>query len=188
MNFKDYSELKGTHAFLSASSHHWINYSDEKLVERFNSFQAAARGTRLHAFAEEAISLRIKLPRSKKTLNMYVNDVIGYRMRTEQILFYSLNAYGTADAISFNKNLLRIFDYKSGVTPASPRQLEVYTALFCLEYGKSPNDINIELRVYQNDDVLVWEPEKEDILYIMQKIVDFDKLIEDIKSGNDIYE
>ena len=102
-------------------------------------------------------------------------------MKTEQVLYYSDNAFGTADAISFKNNFLRIHDLKTGITPSSMKQLEIYAALFCLEYSKNPNDIQIELRIYQNDEVLVHEPHPEDILYIMNKIVLFDKRIEKIK-------
>lgn len=112
---------------------------------------------------------------------MYVNDAIGFRMTPEQILYFSENAFGTADAISFRRNVLRIHDLKTGVTPANIKQLEVYVALFCLEYNKSPNDIRTELRIYQNDQVLVHEPHAEDILYIMEKITRFDQRIELMK-------
>lgn len=78
-------------------------------------------------------SIGQKLPRLNKTLNAYVNDAIGYKMIPEQILFYSDNCFGTADAIVFRNGLLRIHDLKTGVIPAHMEQLEVYAALFCLE-------------------------------------------------------
>lgn len=181
MNFNSHLHLEGKHAFLSASKYHWVNYDDDKLVQTYSRHQASKHGTRLHELASECISMGIKLPRTKKTLNMYVNDAIGFKMRPEQILYYSENSFGTADAISFRKNLLRIHDLKTGVTPSSMKQLEVYAALFCIEYGISPNDINIELRLYQNDEVIVLNPVKEDILYIMGKIITFDKKINELK-------
>jgi hypothetical protein len=141
-------------------------------------------GTRLHEVVCEAIRLGIKLPVTKtnrKTLNMYVNDAIGFKMETEQTLYYSENCFGTADAISFKQNILRIHDLKTGTTPASVIQLEIYTALFCLEYNINPNDIEIELRLYQNDEVIIHDPVRENILYIMQKIIDFDKEIDKMK-------
>jgi len=116
---------------------------------------------------------------------MYVNDAIGYRMTPEQKLTYSINCFGTADAISFRQNKLRIHDFKSGDTPASMRQLEVYTALFCLEYGYKPIDIDIELRLYQSNEILVHEPLPEDINHIMTRIIVFDKLIDKMKSGEE---
>ena len=184
MNFNDHSGLEGQHAFLSASKYHWINYDNEKLDMTFLKWQAAQRGTELHEFAAKAIEMGIKLQKSKKTLNQYVNDAIGYRMKPEQVLFYSYNCFGTADAISFNKNLLRIHDLKTGESKVSMSQLEIYAALFCLEYDMNPSDIQMELRIYQNNDFMVHIPEPENILYIMNKIVEFDKRIEGLKEDN----
>lgn len=181
MNFNKHLELEGLHAFLGASKYHWINYDDEKLEDSFLKAMAKQKGTQLHDFACQCIKLGIKLPKTTKTLNMYVNDAIGYKMTPEQPLFYSINCFGTADAISFKRNLLRIHDLKTGVTPASMHQLEIYASMFCLEYDVNPNDINMELRIYQNDAIQILEPKKEDILYIMNKIVTFDRKIERIK-------
>ena len=172
---------EGDHAFLSASKYHWIGYDEEKLINSYKNWMAATRGTVLHDFARTCITLNQKLPRSKKTLNSYVNDAIGFRMQPEQVLYYSENCYGTADAISFRDDLLRIHDLKTGVIPASLHQLEVYAALFCLEYKVKPGNIGIELRIYQNDDILVGIPTAENILPIMDKIIIFDKLINKIK-------
>jgi adenine-specific DNA methylase len=153
------------------------------LVATFTKFQATQRGTELHELAAKLIRLGIKLPKSNKTFNLYVNDAIGFKMTPEQPLYYSENCFGTADAIDFRKNFLRIHDLKSGETPASIKQLMVYEALFCLEYGFKPNDIESELRLYQSDEVLVHTPEPIEILHIMDKIVMFDKRIEQLKIG-----
>lgn len=179
MNFNEHSDLDGCHAFLGASQYHWINYDEEKLVETYLKRMAVLKGTRLHNFAKECIELGERLPKSQKTLNMYVNDAIGFRMKPEQVLYYSPNCFGTADAISFaeKKRFLRIHDLKTGVTPASMKQLHIYTSLFCLEYDVNPNDIEIELRIYQNNEITVDHPYKEDILYIMDKIKKFDDRI-----------
>lgn len=182
MNFDTHSELIGKHAFLSASRYHWINYSADKLDEVFRNSQAAKRGTELHDFAHQAIRLGIKLPDTPKTLNLYVNDAIGYKMSPEQILYHSDNCYGTADAISFRRNFLRIHDLKTGVNDASFHQLEIYVALFCLEYGVRPGEIEIELRIYQNDDVQTLEPTVEDVVRIMDLIMAFDRRIEVLKA------
>lgn len=181
MHFNEHYELEGRHAFLSPSSYHWVNYSDEKLYTTYSNYLATQRGTRLHAFAKECIELGIKLPRSKKTLNMYVNDAIGYHMVPEQPLFYSSNCFGTADSISFRKDFLRIHDLKTGITQVSMTQLEVYSALFCLEYMVKPDEIGMELRIYQNDTAIVHEPDSEIIFSIMEKITDFDSMIETYK-------
>lgn len=181
MNFNKHYSLEGKHAFLSASKYHWVNYDIEKLINAYSKYEAAAMGTRLHEFACEAIRLGIKLPKTQKTLNMYVNDAIGFRMETEQPLVYSENCFGTADAISFRDNLLRIHDLKTGTSSVSVTQLEIYAAMFCLEYDINPNDIGMELRIYQNDNVLIHDPAREDILYIMDKIITFDKEIDKLK-------
>lgn len=181
MNWNNHSNLRGLHAFLGASKYHWINYSEDKLVEAYTRYTAAQRGTILHDFAAQCISLGQKLPRSKKTLNMYVNDAIGYRMKPEQILFYSENCFGTADAISFRNGLLRIHDLKTGVIPAHIEQLLVYAAYFCLEYKVKPAEIDMEVRLYQNDEVLVHNPEVDEIVPIMDKIITFDKILNRIK-------
>ena len=182
MNFNKHFNLEGSHAFLGASKYHWINYTDDKLIESYTRFTAAQRGTELHDFAAQAIRLGQKLSRSKKTLNMYVNDAIGYKMTPEQVLYYSDNCFGTADAISFRNGLLRIHDLKTGVIPAHMEQLLVYSALFCLEYRMKPAEIDIELRIYQNDEVLVHNPEVDEIAPIIDKIITFDKLINRIKA------
>jgi hypothetical protein len=181
MDFNSHYELTGKHAFLSASKYHWINYDPEKLDEVFRNSMAAQRGTELHAFAHEAIRLGIKLPNTRKTLNMYVNDAIGYRMSPEQILYYSENCFGTADALSFKKNLLRIHDLKTGETAGSMHQLEIYAAVFCLEYGFKPGEIEMKLRIYQSDEFEEFEPEADIIAPIMSKIISFDQRIELLK-------
>jgi len=181
VNFTQHSQLVGRHAFLSASKYHWTNYDNDRLAEAFKNAQAARRGTELHAFAHEAIRLGIKLPRSSRTLDSYVNDAIGFRMSPEQILYYSENCFGCADTISFFRSKLRIHDLKTGLIAGNMRQLEIYAALFCLEYGVKPGEIEIELRIYQNDDIIIVVPELDVIAHIMSKIIVFDQHIERYK-------
>jgi len=151
-------------------------------LKHIRNLQRLKKGTELHEFAAQCIRLGQKLPKSRKTLNMYVNDAIGFRMTPEQPLYYSENCFGTADAISFRNKMLRIHDFKSGVVPAHMEQLEIYAALFCLEYKVNPADIDIELRIYQSDQILYHNPTAEDIVPIMDKIITFDRLINKIKS------
>ena len=181
MLFNNHKNLEGTHAFLGASKYHWIRYDDEKLISSYRKYIAVLKGTELHEFAAQCIKLGQKLPKSKKTLNMYVNDAIGYNMTPEQVLYYSDNCFGTADSISFRNNLLRIHDLKTGEIPAHIEQLMIYAALFCLEYKVKPGEINFELRIYQADDILVSNPTAEDIVPIMDRIISFDKLINNIR-------
>lgn len=181
MNFNDHSSVKGAHAFLSASKYHWINYDVEKLKTTYERYLAVEKGTKLHALACDLITMGVKLPKTNKTLNLYVNDAIGYKMTPEQPLYYSDNCFGTADAISFNRGMLRIHDLKTGETKASMTQLEIYAALFCLEYEKNPRDIDMELRIYQSDKVLVHNPNASDILIITDKIITFDRELNKLK-------
>lgn len=181
MKFNRHWELEGKHAFLSASKYHWINYDTDRLISAYNNFKAKERGTRLHEFACEAIKLGVKLSNGKRTLNRYVNDAIGFGMTPELILYYSDNCFGTADAISFDGETLRIHDLKTGQVPASFRQLEIYTALFCLEYDVNPSEIDIYLRIYQSDEVLEETPELDDILAIMETIIEFDRILDGLR-------
>ena len=184
MNFNKHYSLEGKHAFLSASQYHWLNYTDEKLIDRYHNWKAAERGTQIHDLAARLINMEVKLPKTKQTLNMYVNDGIGYKMTTEQVLYFSENCFGTADTISFKKDFLRIHDLKTGTIPAHMEQLEIYAALFCLEYGIKPGDIGMELRIYQNDDKIIFVPTAEDILPIMDKIISSDKIITKLQGVN----
>ena len=181
MIFSTHSNLKGQHAFLGASKYHWINYDEDKIADSYAKFTAIQRGTILHDFAAQCISLGQKLPKSRKTLNMYVNDAIGYHMSPEQILYYSDNCFGTADAISFDRDFLRIHDLKTGGVPAHMEQLYIYAALFFLEYDIRPSDVGIETRLYQLNDILIDNPNVEVIAPIMDKIVTFDKIINKMK-------
>ena len=179
MFFNNHSNLEGLHAPFGASKSSWLRYDDKKVLEVYNNMQAAEMGTRLHAWAKDTIDLGIKQSRSKKTIYSYVNDAIGFNMSTEVVLFYSERFFGTADAISFRNNMLRIHDLKTGKRPVHMEQLEIYAALFCLEYKIKPKDIKMELRIYQNDEIIVHEPTVEDIVPIMDKIVTSSKLLEE---------
>lgn len=185
MNFNKHLELEGKHALLGASQYHWLNYSDEKLIDYFKGKQATEMGTKLHELAKSLIELKQKLPRSNKTLNMYVNDAIGFNMKPEVVLYYSPFCFGTCDSISIRNNVLRIHDLKTGATPAHMEQLFIYVSLFCLEYGHKPGDFDdIVTRIYQNDEVVEVHPRVEDIVPIMDKIIHFDKILRQ----NNLYE
>lgn len=186
MNFNSHSHLKGLHAFLSASKYHWINYDPEHLDATYLRHQAARKGDELHEIAAMLIKNGMKLPRTKQTMNMYVNDAIGFGMTPEQTLFYSVNAFGTADAIRFDeeKLMLRIHDLKTGVTKTSMNQLIIYAAFFCLEYDYRPINLDFELRIYQNDEVMVMkgtEEVKDEIVRVMDLVVAYDKRIDALK-------
>lgn len=176
MIFEKHSNLNGLHAFLGASQYAWIRYDDDTLIERYRNHLATVKGTELHELAAHCIKLGVKLQGSN-TLAMYVNDAIGYRMNTEQVLYYSPFIFGTADAICFRDNTLRIHDLKTGATPAKIDQLLIYAALFCLEYKYKPYEIDIVLCIYQNDTIYEHKPGVDEIAPIMDTIVHFDKLL-----------
>lgn len=183
MDFIKHYDLAGKHATLSPSQYHWIRYSDEKLRERIFTMEASKRGTDLHALASECIRLGVKLPNNKKTLNAYVNDAISYRMKPEQVLYATPHCFGTADAVGFDtrQNMLRIFDLKTGETVAKVDQLEVYAAIFCLEYGFKPFAINYDLRIYQLDEVAMFDVDPDSIAHIIDRIITFSKAIDKIR-------
>jgi len=186
------SDLVGTHATFGASNYHWIRYTDDKLIDVFNQRMAIQRGTDRHALASELIRLNVKLPDTRQTLNMYVNDGIGYGMKTEFLIVplpYSKLFYGTADAIKFQNNLLRIHDFKDGMIEASMDQLKIYMAFFCLEMELTPFEIDAELRIYQNDAIKMVSTQMksdpdfyldpDEIMHFMQKVVHFDRLLQE---------
>jgi hypothetical protein len=99
-------------------------------------------------------------------------------MSAEVVLFYSPNAFGTADAIAYRHRLLRISDLKSGATRTSEHQLEVYAALFFLEYKIDPFSMRgIELRIYQDGCVREYIGDPYFIRGIMDKIIEFDQIL-----------
>lgn len=183
MIWNNHSNLRGLHAPFGASKHAWLRYDEEKVISTYKNMKAVEYGTKLHDWAEKTIRLGIKQQRSKKTICEYVNDAISFKMDPEVLLFYSPRFFGTADAISYRKGLLRIHDLKTGRRPASMEQLMIYAALFCLEYHVKPGEIRFELRIYQNDDIQIHNPEADEILPIMDKIVNFDKILEELEEG-----
>ena len=186
MQFNKHYNLAGCHARFAASSSAWLRYDDEKAIEVYENRKAVEMGTKLHEWAKQTIDLGIKQPRTKKTIYAYVNDAIGFKMDTEVVLFYSERFFGTADAISFRNGVLRIHDLKTGKggkIETHMEQLEIYAALFCLEYKVKPGEIKIELRVYKNDEVLVHNPTAEDIAPIMDRIIHLDKLLAKYEGG-----
>ena len=210
MNFNRHFQQEGKHAILSASSWRWLNDNEESLIKRLYSQYSQTIGTILHSIAYKHIKYSIKLNKYDKknvilellsngvpgavidaldfekvfdNLMAYTNDSIGFRMHPEVVLYYSDNFFGTTDAISYNENtrVLRIHDYKSGVIPAHIEQLEIYAALFCLEYRIKPSEIaETELRIYQSNEVLFHNPESEEIKEVADKIVRFDKFLNQI--------
>ena len=182
MNFNKHLEYEGKHAFLGASGYHWLNYTEEKMRATWLKHRAKERGTELHALAAQCIKLGVALPKVESTLSQYVNDAIFYRMTPEQVLVYSDNAFGTADTISFDGQLLRIHDLKTGDSAkASFKQLLIYAGLFCLEYNVDPTEISVELRIYQMNEVRTYIPTTDELIWVISRIVEGDEQIETVK-------
>ncbi len=201
MQWNEHSKLAGKHAAFTASQPSWLNKTYDQMVATLNNSYATTIGTALHDIARKHIEHRIKLTKASKNevllslladykipqdavnlslyfenLCNYVNDAIGYRLSPEVVLYYSDYFFGTADAIDFKDNKLRIHDLKTGRTPVHMEQLEIYAALFCLEYGLRPGNIEMELRIYKDGDIIVHEPTAEDIVPIIDKMQHFTKL------------
>lgn len=202
MRWNDHSKLAGTHAFLSASSPSWRRKTNEELIEAKKNSYATTIGTLLHAYAADCIKFREKLKKTDMkgikfdlmrkgvpeyaidihrvfpTLMTYVNDAVGYGLSPEILLYYSDECYGTADAIDLvDGNILRIHDLKTGVSPAKMDQLLIYAGLFYLEYGVKPEKVHNELRIYQMDEVVVYEPDTIEIREVMDDIREKDRVL-----------
>ena len=208
MQFNRHDNLRGKHALLAPSQPFWLNYDEEQLYQKFKSKYAQDIGTYLHELAETLIKEHIKLKKTDKNIMLvhllqhgipraaididrlysnfmtYVNDAIGFRLTPEQPLYYSDNIFGTADAISFRDNFLRIHDLKTGTSPAKMDQLLTYAALFCLEYKIKPGTLDgCELRIYQDDEIIYDNPTVEDIAHVMDIIITSDKSLQNIQIG-----
>jgi len=184
MIWKNYSHLEGSHAFLSPSRYHWLRYSEDRLVDAYRSHERVALGSKYHRIASDLIKLSIRLPNTAASLNSFVNDAIGFRMGSEVLLYYSVNCYGTADAISFTDGILRIHDLKTGKSEGSIDQLLIYAGLFCLDY-----EINtlkelreIFLRIYHDGGVIEFSPSPGDLKEVVDKIIDADMIIRGINA------
>lgn len=185
MIFNSHLDLRGQHAILSPSSHYWLRYDSREKFEKFvKSKEAVKKGIEDHNFACLCIQRKQRLPKTKSTLNMYVNDAIGFNMEPEQPLKYSDNCFGTADAIRFDekKKKLRIHDLKTGVNPASMDQLMAYAGIFCLEYKVKPTSLSTELRIYQNDEITIFEPTAKELTEVIDQIILANKWVNEILS------
>ena len=216
MKWNDHLKLKNTHALFSPSTGGWEKYDPDRLQERYYTSFAADIGTAIHEEAMWHISKRVPVKAAAKgelklelykrpnipddvvdvldfdpifkNYMSYVNDAIGFRMDPEVILYSSDLCYGTADAISFRDNFLRIHDLKTGTTPAHIEQLFKYAAVFCFEYKVDPRKIQTELRIYQLNDILVANPTADEIMPYIDQITRINKLNIDILERRSQYE
>lgn len=183
MRLNKHSDLEGKHAFLAPSSPAWLRYDDQKLERRYTEHIAHILGTKEHEYAKQAIELGHRQADEQKTVNMYINDCIGFRMKPEVVLYWSPFCFGSADALGFSRSemTLRISDLKTGKTATTFDQLIVYCALFCLEYEfPRPWEILFELRIYQNNKIKYMEPDPDEVFRAMDRILTGSRLLEEI--------
>ncbi|WP_458459244.1 DUF2800 domain-containing protein [Pseudobutyrivibrio sp.] len=205
MKWNDHSKLIGSHAFLSPSKSSWLRKTDDELVDAKKNSYAQQIGTLLHAYAADCIKFRERMKKTDSrgvkfdlmrngipeyaidmdviypTFMNYVNDAVGFRLDPEVPLYYSDECYGTADAINLDGKVLRIHDLKTGRTEAKMDQLMVYAGLFYLEYGYKPEKIPAALRIYQMGEVVIYEPEADDVRDIMDQIVAKNSILQRMK-------
>lgn len=201
-------ELVGKHALFSPSKYSWMNYDDDKLRQAYVNSFATQIGTLVHSYAADKITFRQPMEDNRSERNAlllhllknkippkviqleklftnvlpYVNDAIGYKMTPEVLLYYSDLVYGWADTITFSRNTLRIHDLKTGDTPASMDQLMGYAGLFYLMHSKEAKlqKCKTELRIYQNNQVLIHTPSAYDIACVMDKAVHADMIVDEM--------
>lgn len=212
MRWHDHSDIEGKHAFLSPSKKSWLNYDIDKLEAAYVNSWATTIGTVLHSFAEIRIKRRKRLTKSCRdtldqfmyengipvklidvdkyfdNLSLFVNESIGFRMEPEVGLKISDDCFGHTDAISFDERdrILRISDYKSGMTEPSMDQLLIYAALFFIEYKKELNlelsNFRTELRLYFQEQVLYFEPDEQTMAHVVDTVLCQNKAVQTIKN------
>jgi hypothetical protein len=171
--------------------------TEEDMLKYLASKYSTTIGTLMHAEAADHITYGVRLNKNDKkhiqfqllrqgipakiiryidfdamydNLMDYVNDCIGFKMIPEKELKYSDKLFGTCDALVYNEkdHFLRIHDLKTGVTPAHMEQLMGYAALFFLDNRiYKVKDSQVELRIYQNNDVDIYNPEPDELLEFM---------------------
>ena len=169
MIFNKHSELEGRHAILSPSKHYWLNYDDEGLMRNYISSFATDIGTLVHEYASDRIKYRLPIDieneEAKNGLLMHLlKNGIPFRVIDLDRLFYNLVPY-VNDAIGYRM--------------ASMDQLLCYAGLFFLEYKRDyrPQTMKVELRIYQNQEVLVNQPSSEEVKAVMDKIIHGDAVL-----------
>ena len=182
--WNDHWRLEGKHAMLSPSGYHWLRYDKDKMQNVYLNNLRKEKGTRLHALASEMIKLGVDPTNERQALIQFVLDAMGLGMESEQVLYYSDYVFGTADAIKYDEKTktLLVFDLKTGTSKPSFDQLLIYAAIFCLEYGKTPEKMKFELRLYQGRGYKDCFPEPVDVRNTMEQIVEMDSVIQKMKS------
>ncbi len=102
----------------------------------------------------------------------------------EDILTADDSYNGNADLMHYGvKRRSGRYPYGSGENPYQHSGDFLSRVEELKKQGCSEKDIaEMELRIYQNDEVLIHNPEVDEIVPIMDKIIAFDKLLEKVKS------
>ena len=98
MRWNKHSRLEGQHAFLGASQYSWLNYDEDKLVDKYYNFLATLRGTQLHELAAKLIE--------EAGLKGFALDDSGAQVSPKHAGFV-VNNGGTAKA----SDVMRLIDY-----------------------------------------------------------------------------
>ena len=178
---------KPEHAMFSPSQPSWLHDTDEEFAARYSNKKAAELGTRYHEDAARMIQNRWRMSKSSDpvadNVRAYINDAIKYQMLPEVRLEGTQDFFGTADTIIFRRGLLRVHDLKTGTTKPHMDQLRLYAAYYCMQYGINPNDIQMDLRFYQNNEIVCYEPEFGVIADIISEVRHKDELKRRIDAG-----
>lgn len=183
--FNFHASLAGKHSILSPSKYTWANKDDAVFYDWYSAEGAKEYGTKQHALASSLIKMGQKLPNTRQTLNMFVNDSLRFGCSSEVTLFYSEYCFGAADAIRYRpeKHDLLVMDLKTGLkVDGHMEQLYIYSSLFCLEYHIRPGDLTFTTRIYQFNEIREENPTVDEIAHIMDSIISKDKLIREIRN------
>lgn len=110
MQWNKHSDLEGKHAFLSASKHYWLGYSEDRLITSYQNENRKELGTILHAFAAANVENCITMPKSNRDMIKMIKifmlgqktsrDLIDSLAYLPPIVIDTLRAY-INDAIGF---------------------------------------------------------------------------------------
>lgn len=154
------------------------------IFSKYSYVDSKTMETRLGYYGSTLLHFMKYLPEETfGTIKTYVNDCVAAKMDTEVRIEFSENFFGTADAIRFDDKTLKVFDLKTGVMPAKIEQPIIYACLYLLSNRIDPKQVPVEVRIYQNNDILQATPGPEDLIPIMNKIIHFDNIMNEYAGG-----
>ena len=185
MSWGRYSKLKGQHALLSPSNYHWINYDKEKLLKVLYNQKMKERGTKLHEFASEAINLK-RYQAGNDNVSQFVNDCIDMKMHSEEVVYATEYAFGTADAINEVNDVIYIFDLKTGEHKAKFTQLYLYAAFYCIMNDINPISKKYVFRIYQYEEYEQLEGDPLEVKRLMELTIEDSDVVKAIEEENGV--